>query len=495
MMDPVISPDGRTIFGWFSMPGGPEKNVSLPIAGGTPTEIAKEANMRNVEVDRDGTLWFTGDNSGRFRKIESSGRMTDIPGPAQARFQTFLPDGHRALMVKAQLGTTAGPVILLDAKNGKSTPVTNEPVVEIRYGAGYVAYTRNDGTLWAARFDQKSGTMTSAPVQVGAGVSLTGTGLANFALSRSGNLAYVPEEPRWLALVDRDGKLRNATSERRSFHSPRFSPDGDRISVDFSSSSGRDVWILSLKRGTMSRATFDRDGHDATWMRDGQYITYTSFRHGRLGVFRTKPGGGARSDSVIASTLLGYTGDWLSDGKRMITTLTDIARGSGSDIGIIENSGSGPVRPLISDQFQTLFPAVSRDEKWLAFVSDQSGSQEVYVRPLEGDGEDVQVSLNGGTEPLFSPDGHELFYRAPSERGTDLIAATVRGSPTFDVVARRTLFPVSDMAAAVPHANYDISPDGRTFVLVRRSPSSRIIVIQNLPALVKSIQAPAKENP
>jgi hypothetical protein len=146
------------------------------------------------------------------------------------------------------------------------------------------------------------------------------------------------------------------------------------------------------------------------------------------------------------------------------------------------------VKPIIVDEFQTMYPAVSPDGKWLAFVSDQSGAQEVYVRPLEGTGDDVQVSVSGGTEPVWGRDGRELFYRGNSERSTDLIVATVRLSPAFDVIARRSLFPVTDMAAAVPHANYALSPDGRTFAMVRRSSATRIAVIQNLPALLESMR-------
>jgi hypothetical protein len=114
------------------------------------------------------------------------------------------------------------------------------------------------------------------------------------------------------------------------------------------------------------------------------------------------------------------------------------------------------------------------------------------VRPLQGSGEDLQVSLSGGTEAVWSHDGSELFYRGNTDHGIYLVAAKVRASPTFDVVSRQNLFPVGDMAAAVPHANYDVSRDGRTFALVRRSPATRIMVIQNLPEMVKTLETPAK---
>jgi eukaryotic-like serine/threonine-protein kinase len=489
LIDPLISPDGRQILGWSALPAtGTFRNVSLPIKGGTPTELPADIHVERADVRRDGTIFFTARLSGALRKLKpGENRSVEVGKIGNGMlFQQLLSDERRAFIIRAPLGTSAGPAVILDVETGKATPLVEGQVVEIRHAAGHVAYVTNDGSLWAAPFDEKRGTLKTAAVKIGTGVSLTGSGVAQFAMADNGNIAYIPEEPRWLALVDKDGKLRYATNDRHNFHSPRFSPDGTRISTDFSTSSGRDVWILSLTRGTMSRATFDGDGHDATWTPDSQFITYTSFIKG--GIFRTKPGGGATKDSLLSTQGVGYTGEWLPNGRQLVTTLTDVKPRSASDIGIIDGGGRGPLRPIIADEFQTMYPAVSPDGRWLAFVSDQSGSQEVYVRPLEGPGDDVQVSVSGGTEPVWSRDGRELFYRGNSERGTDLMAAAVRLSPVFDVLSQRTLFPVTDMAAAVPHANYDLSPDGRTFVMVRRSPSTRIVVIQNLPELLKSLR-------
>jgi hypothetical protein len=101
----------------------------------------------------------------------------------------------------------------------------------------------------------------------------------------------------------------------------------------------------------------------------------------------------------------------------------------------------------------------------------------------------VQVSQEGGTEPVWGPDGHEIYYRTIKEGEVDLIGATVRTVPTFEVTGRRALFPITDMVGTAPHANYDISPDGRTFAFVRRSPATRIVVIQNLPELARRLRS------
>jgi Tol biopolymer transport system component len=172
----------------------------------------------------------------------------------------------------------------------------------------------------------------------------------------------------------------------------------------------------------------------------------------------------------------------------VLTTGLNLRPSSGSDIAIVRNGGRGPVEPFVASPFSESYPALSPDDRWVAFVSEQSGTAEVYVRPFSGNGDQLQVSQAGGSEPVWGPDGRELFYRSQGEGEPKLMVAVVRTEPHFAVTSRQALFPVGDMMASAPHANYDISPNGRTFVMVRRSPSTRIMVIQNLPGLVRRLQ-------
>jgi serine/threonine-protein kinase len=337
---------------------------------------------------------------------------------------------------------------------------------------------------------------------VATNVAITGTAVAQFAVASNGNVAYIPEEPYSLVFVDRAGSSRLATPERRNFHHPMFSPDGRRLSLDFNSIEGRNVWILGLEEGTLTRASFDRDGHDATWTPDGRFITYITPISRRDGVtlvlLRKRPGSAEPPDTLLASRFLAYTGLWLRDGSALVTAATDLRReagaidstgtGSRGDVAIVRNAGKGPIEPLVASPFTEWYVGVSPDGRWIAFVSDQSGRDEVYVRDLAGEQDQVLVSLDGGTEPVWSHDGRELFYRETSQADPYLVAAGIRTSPTLGVTARKRLFPVSDIVATNPHANYDVSPDGKIFVMVRRSPAARIVVIQNLPALVRRLQ-------
>lgn len=443
---------------------------------GAPAELGSDI------VARDGSSVR---NSSLFSRLRPNDR--DNPGAASmagARFQQMLPDGRNALALRAPGGTAAGTAVVRDTETGTEKRILNDPVVEMRYAAGHIVYARGDGTLWAVPFDSEQLEATSSPVRIGQGVSLTGSGIAQFAVARNGNVAYVAEEPRWLVLVDRNGRLRNATRERASYRSPRFSPDGKRVSVDFTGTDGRDIWILTRQSGSLSRATFTRDAHDAEWVPDGSRITFTSFISGSLGIFRAVPGD-AKPDSIFASPQLAYTGRWLRDGSGLLTVAENIEAASQLDVAFLPNEGRGPLEPVIVDGSRAQQPVISPDGQWLAYVSNRTGIDQVYVRPWRREGSELAVSRSGGTEPVWSPDGRELFYRGSNGRYPILIAAAVASGEEFRIVDRIALFPIGDIAAATPQANYDVSPDGRTFVMVRLAQASRITVLQNLPGLME----------
>ena len=385
--------------------------------------------------------------------------------------------------------------MVFDLHTGKETPLLSTPVVEARYTAGHLIYALPDGTLQAAPFDaDKRRLAAGGVVTIATRVLVSGNGVAQLAVARNGTLAYIPEEPRALVFVDRTGVIRPALDALHLYHAPVYSPDGDRVAVDYAGPDGRDVWVFTLEQGTLSRATFERDGHDAVWTPDGRFLTYSSARTGTLGVYRKRPGSAEAAESLLASPALLYTGRWLRDGSALVTVALDVHPGSGYDIAFVRNGGRGPIEPLAASRFTEAYPALSPDEQWLAFVSNQSGRTEVYVRPLGTDGEQVQVSLAGGTEPLWGPDGRELFYRSQGEREPQLMAATVRTTPQFAVSSRRPLFSIADIDAGNPHTSYDVSPDGRTFAMVRRSPATRIMVIQDLPGLVRRLRGATGES-
>jgi eukaryotic-like serine/threonine-protein kinase len=498
MGSPIVSPDGRWVLGTQMVK---RQVLRVPLEGGTQELVSPSLFTTDAGAfGPDGALWYSTDIE--LGQVAGDSLVARLRG-RQLRLMQVLPDGRTGVAVRTRIGNAAGPVWLVDLRTGAETQVLGAPVLEARVTQGLLLFVSGGGLLQAAAIDLKAKKLTGPAVTVATNVAATGQAVAQFAVAENGNIAYIPQEPSSLVFVDRAGASRLVTAERRNFHSPMFSPDGRRLAMDFNSVEGRNVWILGLEEGTLSRATFDRDGHDATWTPDGRFLTYIVpvAREGgvTLVLLRKRPGSAEPPDTLLASASLSYTGVWLKDGSGLVTTAANLRRdpklpdsvqaGSGSDAAVIRNGGKGPLEPLVASRFEESWVGVSPDGRWISFVSDQSGQEEVYVRDLAGERDQVLVSMDGGNEPLWSPDGRELYYRETKQENPYLVAAKISTTPALAVTGRTRLFPIPDIVGTAPHANYDVSPDGKTFVMVRSSPAARVVVIQNLTALVRRVRA------
>ena len=485
---PTVSPDGR----WLAartLAGDP---VLVPIGAGNVRDVAKGRSYFAWHPDN--SLWLTRSpyrTLERFVPGRDSLELITDKLPRRVWLQQILNDGRTGLVVEVAPGAGSGPASVIDLKTGALTPLLEGPVIQIRYSSGFLVFANLNGSLHAAPFDPEANRLTGPAVEFISEGAVNGPGDALFDVAPNGTLVYGPNEPESLVLVDRNGSARLATEDNRNWHAPQFSPDGRRVAMDIISSGGRDVWVFDLEQHTLSRATFDSDGHDPTWMPDGRRITYTTFRTGAFGIFRVLVGGSgsATPESLLTSPALNYTGHWLPDTSGLVVVATDLKAGSSQDIGIIRSGGGGAIEPLVASPFRESFPALSADGRWLAFVSDQAGEPRVYVRAMAGDGEQFQISQAGGSEPVWSPDGSEIYYRSTTEGSNEMIAARVQTRPQFRVLSRQVLFPVEDYSPATPHASYDVSPDGQSFVMVRRNAAGRLIVLQNFPEFIRRLQS------
>lgn len=485
-----ISPDGQ----YLLSPRSSSSMQRAPISAGTWSTVPAVATTGFLDWASDGSIWWTPMLGGGTYRTRPGATTSDAPfegdslgnGPV---IQQILPGDRKALVVMSA-ASNSGLAGVRDLETGAVTPLMDFPIVEIRYTAGVLVYARPDNTLNAVSFDPDKGVVTGDPLVLTDDVALTGAGVAQFAVSGNGTVVYLPSFGRELVLADRSGVAHRLAEERLNYHSPRFSPDGRLIALDNTGSEGRDVWVFDREQHQLSRSTFDRDGHDPVWSADGREIYYVSQRSGQLGVYRVRPGGGGRSDSLIAHRYVGYTGVPVGRGDTLLTTANDMNGRSGTDIALIILGRPARIEPLFATPFDEGWVVPSPDGKWIAFTSDETGRQEVYVHPLSLEGTKVQVSIDGGSEPVWARGGRELFYRRPSGGTAYLMAAEMQLGPEARVVKRTTLFDVSDYEPAQPHANYDVAPDGQSFVLLRRSPSSHIVVIQHVPELVRRAQRP-----
>ena len=175
-------------------------------------------------------------------------------------------------------------------------------------------------------------------------------------------------------------------------------------------------------------------------------------------------------------------GGWMADGS-MIAVGSPNAATTGWDL--IRLLPDGTAVPLMVTRFNDAWPEMSPDGRWLAWVSDESRRREVYLKPLTGESARIQVSIDGGTEPRWSGKGDELIYLRTGSGVPELVAARLSLAGEPKVVSREVLFPWTEFEAGEPHANYDVAPDGRSFVGVHRATGSHLVVIQNVQTLVQ----------
>jgi Tol biopolymer transport system component len=351
-------------------------------------------------------------------------------------------------------------------------------------GDGFLAWALPDGTLFAAPFDLDAKRLTGPGRPVG-GSALAILGFPPPVSAGAHALAYVPARSRALSRVDRAGQSTPLLEADRTYHHPRVSPDGRRVAMDFTDQV-RDVWLLDLTDSTLTRFGFDSTAHDPMWLPDGRGLLFAAFRRTAIGIFRRRFDGRPAAESLLVSGTQVTAHTVTPDGR---TAVAVTFLGQKSDLLVVPLDGHGKIDTLAASPYNEAYPALSPDGRWLAYVSDESGRNEVYVRTFPGFTSKVQVSQDGGSEPVWARNGRELFYRSGGAATSWLVSAAVETSGEFRVTGRSRLFNVASYEFAIPHANYDVFPDGKSFVMVRQGrpgQSAEIVYLQNLPGLLKA---------
>jgi len=474
-----VAPDGRTLYASFA--GAPMQR--MPITGGTWTPVPHAVGTPFFAFGEEGTIYWGRPLGNETHRVGPDGRDTVMF--SAATLQQVLPGGRHALGVRYGTAQNFGTAVVLDLRSGAIETLIDGPVSDIRYTQGYLVYVRTDNTMMAVPFDPDTRRLAGEPVEIANDVTVSGAGFAQFAVAENGTVAYVPGFASDLVSVIRAGDLRVLIEERQRYHSPRVSPDGRRVAVDIVRLDGRDVWFLTEGSRELVRATFTRDGHDPVWSPDGKGFYYTAAKGDRLGVFFAQPGTTAEPRDVAAAAELSYTGTPIGDGSGLLTEAA-AGDGRGSDIVRIL-SGSGRVDTLLATPADESYAVPSPDGRWFAYISDRSGRAELYLRSLRGGDVQLQLSDDGASEPVWSRDGREIFYRRPTPGGAGLVALSLQFAPAPRVIGRTPLFDVSGFDTGTPHANYDVAPDGRSFVFVRPRGATYVMVLQNVPELARRL--------
>jgi Tol biopolymer transport system component len=469
-VQPFFSPDGQWL-GFFA--DGKLKKIS--VSGGPSISLADGADPRGASWGSQGMIVFAPTRSSALMQVSDAG---GTPQPLTHfekndenthRWPEFLPGGEALLFAAFRSGGNWN-----DAQIAVQSIGTGERRNLVRGGthpqyaaSGHLIYAQG-GNLMAVPFDPQRLEVMGTAVPVVEGVlQSTFTGAAQYSFSNTGSLVYVPggaqATQRRLVWVNRNGAEQPLAAPARAYRGLRLSPDGREVAVAVEGQE-TEVWLYNLSRETLTRLTFQGGtNYNPVWTRDGKRIAFVSVSRGLFWQLADGSGGLERLG-------FGAPYSWSPDGQVLACLGNNSSTGEG--IWMLRlgdpSPGSGQGRkeePFLRTPFNNGAAQFSPDGRWLAYASDESGRWEIYVQPYPGPGGKWQISTEGGTEPVWNPNGRELFYRS----GDKMMAAEITTQPSFSAGKPKVLFAGQYQPSPnpVPNANYDVSPDGQRFLMLK----------------------------
>ena len=463
---PFFSPDSQWI-GFFST--GKLRKVRL--RGGSPITICE------IQQDR-GATWGPGDmivlnssadfGAGLRRVPASGGTPKPLTQPDAAKDETshrwpqFLPGGRKILFtIWTSAGFPSARLAVLDLSSGKIRAIV-ESASYGRFADGYLVFARTEGLAIAA-FDPSTESLRGSPVP--AGIEVLGeqtSGVAQFDIGAAGVLAYAPglsTTRSTLVWVDRNGRESPLNLEPAFYHSPKLTPDGRHLVVGKLESANFDIWKVELARMSFTRLTSAPSAEYFSILSpDGATVTHSSNRAGPQNLFSVPTDGPGIEQRLTTAVYPQFPTSWSPDGK--VLAFDEFDPKTGSDIWFYSKHESSAM-PFLRSPFNERNAHFSPDGHWIAYSSDESGRQEIYILPTPGKvGGKRRVSTAGGGEPVWNPRGGELYYLNENS----LMSVQVKFQPSLTIGLPQLLFnrELGSMHNIHP---YDVATDGRRFVM------------------------------
>ena len=443
--------------------------VRIPVEGGTPVLITKlHGPFRRASWSSDGETILYGEAPTGLYTIPTRGgtpaRVIEHPHLEHPSFLD-LPNGRRAYLYQTAdpRGSAPLPHAIYIQVVGESQPrlvtkTTSTNPYPAYSSTGHIVYCDGNGdaaSIWALPFSLATlqATGKAFPIAQHGGSPM---------VSRTGTLAYgdVPSNRWQLNWVDRTGAPLSPVGEPERQDGPTLSPDGRKLAIAMRGSDN-DVWVYDLTRGIKNRVSFDA-GADSNmvWTPSGDEITFASFRGGKIGIYSKRWDGDGKERVLVSTPMNERNPDWSPGQKYLMSTAG--APQTKSQVVYRERREDGTLgEPVFFSKsaFNQGMARFSPDGRFVAYVSDESGNNDVYVRDFPNGAKKWRISAAGGSLPRWSRDGKEIFYMAPRK----LFAVSVRTKPDFAPGAPVALFERRALPAA-----YDVSSDGKRFVILDR---------------------------
>jgi Tol biopolymer transport system component len=487
-----FSPDGRSI-AFYAGLGDAKKDkrgiFKVPVDGG-PVVFVQAApawqgmtwgNAEPIVYGDEGKLWKVSARGSSREMIVAPDTAAGEVGPGDP---FVLPDGKT---IAFRIETRTGQRIALGSlSGGNHTTLDLEGTNVIAYVNGWLVFGRVDGTIAAAKVDLASGRVTSDVVQVLDGVRLSpGGGMAAAMSQGGGGTAVFLRGAPGLAItfVDDHGAPIATVPERGFYYYPAWSPDGRRVAVEMltyaTGGVSYDIRVFDTATKMLSRLMAARANWQ--WTPDSKRIAYYTEAvagiNGRFPGIYSTPVDRSEQDEKLASGVF-RDFSFARDGRLFATRLDSTSSGEGApSLWVIDPARDRTPRPLLRGAGKLVAPAVSPDGRFVLYLSDETGRYEVYARPLSAGGP-VQISVGGGGEARWSPDGRRIFYR--DAKGSFLAATIVQDAGSVRVAKRDSLFPDRFASYDATTPDYDVHPGGKRFVVLdAASDQTRIEVVVN----------------
>jgi len=409
---PFWSHDSRFV-GFFA--DGKLKKVDAN--GGPPQALCDTAIGRGGTWNQDDVILFARSTSEPLMRVSAAGgtpvNVTELDakaGETSHRWPQFLPDGKHFIFYLHRSQDNGIAVGSLDSKVHKMLVRTNSSG---EFAAGYLLFVR-DGTLMGQRLNPRTLELEADATPIADHVNVNaGTQRSVFTVSNTGTLVYMgggAASGSQLTWYDRTGqKQEPVLAETAAYRLPALSPDGKRVAVGIQSGTSQDIWVVDLQRQTKTRITFGPDpSFNPAWSPDGKWIYYSSSL-ARDHIYRRASDGTGGEVTVLAVGINTTATSISSDGKYLAYHSIDPKSATGNDTYLLPLSGDRTPIPLANTTANEVVPRFSPDGKWIAYMSDETGRYEIYIKPFPGTGK-YQVSTTGGTVEYWRGDGRELFY-------------------------------------------------------------------------------------